>query len=270
LNSADPAIRAQAARIVADAAPDHPETVRRLLDALGTESDSTVHIELAGALADVVQRSGRDAEVIPSLIKLSADSHGTVRVAAAMALARSAGASTAPVAPAVDSVLRHVLRDPDLHVRAGGATAIGALARGRPQAAVSFAPDIAGLAMSDRVVIVRLDALEAFTLIPASDSLVTAVYRHALRDEWPQIPTIAVRAISNSAHLAGLLGDSVVPLLSSEDLLTRYMVVKALASATAVGQNTGAVAGLRRAASDPDSGVRAAAKDALTRLGVRP
>jgi HEAT repeat protein len=270
LNSRSPETRAQAARIVAEAAPDHPETVGHLLDALRTEADSSVHIALAGALGDVVQRSGRANEAIPSLIAMTSDEHQTVRLAAAIALARSLASSTAAVSQAADHALRRMLNDSDHDIRAGGADAIAALARGKPMAAAAFDQDIARLATADPVVIVRLEALQAFTSMAAPDSLALHVYQHALRDEWPRMAVITVATVDTIPRLAAPLAEDIIPLLKSDDLLARHLAVKALESAASVHKVPTVLDALRRAEEDPDSSVQARAKQALTAVGERP
>ena len=263
LTSQDAATRAHAADIVAREAPDHPETLRRLLDALATESDSSVHTVLAGALAEVVRRSGHEADVREPLTKLTKDSHETVRIAAATALARAVAASRDPVPQQVVSALMTMLDDKNYDVRAGAAAAIGILGEGRPSVAGVFSERLGALVLHDRFFWVRLQALEAFTKVPTTDSTAVQVYRRALQEDWPDMQTLALRGMMRSPGVARVFADSLVRLISSDDPATRRLAVQALGVASATERSDRIMAVLERATSDPDTSVQSAARVAL-------
>lgn len=265
-------VRAHAAELVAQAAPDHPETIARLLDALTTESDSSVHVALAGALADVVTRSGRTTDVVEPLAKLTHDEHETVRIAAVTALARATAASPAATplpTPTVEAFVT-MLRDPSHHIRAAAAEAVGTLATARPDASAVFVDPIARTALEDRIFYVRLAAVEAFVHLPSGDSVALAVYRHALHEDWPDMTTTTLRALARSPRLAAVLVDSISGLLRSDDLVTRELTLKALEAGITTSNRARVSAALDRVRSDPDSSVRAKAREALTGIGGRP
>ena len=263
LASQDAATRAHAADIVAREAPEHPETLRRLLDALVTESDSSVHTVLAGALAEVVRRSGHEADVREPLIKLTKDSHETVRIAAGTALARAVAASRAPLPQEVVSALMTLLDDKNYDVRAGAAAAIGILGEARPSVGGVFSERLGALVLQDRIFWVRLQALEAFTKVPTVDSTAVQVYRRALQEDWPDMETLALRGMIRSPGVARVFADSLVRFISSDDPATRRLAAQALGIASATERSPRIIAALERATSDPDTSVQSAAREAL-------
>ena len=261
-------VRAHAAEVVARAAPEHPETLRRLLDALARESDSSVHVTLAGALGEVVQRSGSTSDVISSLELLTHDVHETVRITALYAVARAivalppnAPPPTAALAT-IDSSLRHV----DHETRLVAAEGMGRIAAAHPAWSRSFAGSVASVVQRDPVTYVRLKALEAFVRVPKNDSLAIVVYANALHDHWPDVTTTVLRALANSPGPAAVLADSVVPLLDSDDAAVRALTARAIASAGLRVARPNIIASLKRVSADRDSTVRAAVHEALLRL----
>lgn len=265
LTDTAPAVRAHAADVVSHAAAEHPETIRRLLAAIQVESDTAVHVVLASAIGEAVSKSGLSPAVTSALTRLTTDEHEDVRKAAAIALARGVVASPedVPIDPIVASAYLSMFRAPDDETRAVAAEAVGAIARTHPTSVATFARPLADLARHDRVLIVRLKALEAFANLASPDSVATSVYASALRDGWPDMATTTLRGLSRAPSVAAGLVDSVLPLLSNDDVVTRVLAVRALEAATRAKTQSNAVAALRRAAADKDSSVSSAASLAL-------
>ena len=269
LSSTDASIRAHAAEIIAREAPDHPETLPRLLDALATESDSSVHSVLAIALADVVQRSGQSADVIPALTKLTRDSHETVRISAATALARSAAVSTDAIPASVDSAFNEMIMSNEYETRAAGVQAIGIVAQRRPDQTVRFTEAIANLTLTDRVFWVRLKALESFIAMRPPDSLAIRVYRHALQENWTDMQQLTARGLIRAPRIANALADSVVGLLRADDSETRILTIQALDSSRAAARSQLVRVELSRLTADADTSVQNSAKRALARASAQ-
>lgn len=269
LSSTDASIRGHAAEIIAREAPDHPETLRRLLDALATESDSSVHSVLAASLADVVQRSGQSAQVIPALTKLTHDSHETVQLSAATALARIAAASTTAIPGSVDSAFSEMIASNAYETRAAGAQAIGIVAQRRPDQTMRFTETIADLAMTDRFSWVRLKALESFIAMRPPDPLAIRVYRHALQENWIDMQQLTARGLNRAPRAAAALADSVVGLLRVDDSETRILAIQALDSASAAARSPLVRAALNRLTADADTSIQNSAKRALARASTQ-
>jgi hypothetical protein len=269
LRDTSAAKRAHAAEIIAQAAPDHPESVDRLLAALESESDTSLHVILANALGDAVSKHDPSPAVFASLARLTADEHQSVRTAAAIALARVVNASPAnqPISTQAANALTAMFQAADDETRAAAADAVGAIASVRPNDAVPFARSLGQLVRADPVLLVRLDALQAFVRIPTSDDVAVPVYASAIHDGWPSMVSTAMKGLGRAPRVAGLLVDSILPVLQSDDVVTRIMAIRALAAipAKASLQTTRA---LQRAAVDRDSMVQAEARLALKGLGA--
>lgn len=261
--------RAHAAEIIAQAAPDHPESVDRLLAALESESDTSLHVVLANALGDAVSKRGPSPAVFASLVRLTTDDHQSVRTAAAIALARVVNASPTdqPIPAQVASALAAMFQAPDDETRAAAADAVGAIASARPNDAVPFAPALGKLVRADPVLLVRLEALQAFVRIPVSDDLAVPVYTSAIRDGWPSMVSTAMSGLGRTPRVAGILADSIAPVLSTEDPVTRILAIRALAAAVPAQANGQVMRALQRATADPDSTVQTEARRALKNLG---
>lgn len=271
LSSRDASTRARAADVVARAAPHHPETVRRLLDALASESDSSVHVVLAGALAEVVRTNGATPEVVVSLAKLATDEHESVRMVAAIAVARAVAASPSsdPVPQSAFAALAAMMNDPVDEVRIAAVDAVGIIARARPADAAAFADSLARLIRQDRTLYVRIRALDAFAHTPSADSLALAIYALALRDRWVDMPRTVLRALPAQPRLASVLTDSIARFLNSDDQETRYLAIAALEAAAAGPEGRTAIAWLERARTTRDSSLRLATEEALRRIRGR-
>lgn len=270
LSDADAVTRAQAADIVAREAPQHPETVSRLLAALRSESDTTVHAVLVRALGDAVSTSGGSPGVVGSLIELMRDEHQSVRNSAAMALARieaTASDGLSPDSPIVAGYAA-MLRSPDEHSRAAAADAMGIIVAERPTTSGLFANQLADVARTDKILLVKLSALRAFSQIRTADSVAIAVYASAFGDGFPEMATIALRTLANIPSVAAALSDSSTRLLGSDDLMTRILAVRALEAAARANSAPKILEALQRATADRDSLVQETARAALK--GVRP
>lgn len=271
LSSPDAPTRARAADLVARVAPQHPETVRRLLAALASESDTSVHVVLAGALAEVVRTNGATPEVVVSLAKLATDEHETVRMVAAIAVARAVAASPSsdPVPQSAFAALAAMMNDPVDEVQIAAADAVGIIARARPADAARFADSLARLIRNDRTLYVRLRALDAFTHTPSPDSLALGIYALALRDRWVDMPRTVLRALPAQPRLASVLTDSIARFLDSDDQESRYLAIAALETAASGPQARTAIASLERARTTRDSSLRLATEEALRRIRGR-
>ena len=228
----------------------------------------SVHVILAGALGEVVQRSGSTNDVVLALVPLTRDSHESVRTASVFALSRAIAASnrnSPPPAAAIAS-LKAALQADDHDMRIVGAEAIGRIALVHPEWTTSFAEPLAAAIQRDRVTYVRQRSLDAFIHVPSPDSLRIVTYRSALHDDWPNITKTALRGISLSASAAAVLADSIVHLLQSDDSETRALTANAMASAGPAAARPAILAGLSRAISDRDSTVSDAARMALLRI----
>lgn len=270
LRDTSAAKRAHAAEIIAQAAPDHPESVERLLAALESESDSSLHVILANALGDAVSKHGPSPAVFTSLVRLTSDDHQSVRTSAAIALARVVNASSKeqPIAPQVSAAFTTMFLAPDDESRAAAADAIGAIALVRPADVTSFAEPLGRLVRGDASLLVRLSALEAFVRLSTSDEVAIPVYASALHDGWPAMQSTAVKALARSPRVAGALADSIVPLVKNEDIVTRVMAIRALAGVENATPSSRVVAALQAVTADRDSTIQAEARSALKTLGV--
>lgn len=261
-------VRSQAARIVSQAAPEHPETVRRLLDALTAESDSTVHAALAEALGEVVGKNPNSPEIMQSIVALTRDQHESVRIAAIAAVGHALTTSPPGTAlnPAGEEVLRSSLRDLNHHIRIASAEAIRGMTRTRSAEMTSLAPDVAERVLSDRVLYVRLVSLEAFTHLESTDSLAVLVYGAALRDDWTDMSRFALRGMMHRPTVIAGFAESIAAKLRDEDQEIRTLSANALGDAGPRAARPFVIEGLKRASTDRDSTVRSAASAALLRL----
>ena len=260
--------RAKAAEIIANAAADHPETARRLLDALKTESDSTVHSALARALGEVVRRSGYSGEVLGSLATLTRDEHLSVRIQALAAIGQAIAGAPGTVSPPADATeaLVSALSDPNWDVRITAAQAAEKIAIAHPDRATVFAAPLANRVLTDRVSYVRQLSFQAFTRLATSDSLAIPVYRAALAEDWPDLVKRSLTGMMARPATAAALTDAIIPLVGSDDHVVRMLAVRALGAAGGNQRAPALLTALRRATGDRDSAVRAAAAAALAKV----
>lgn len=175
LTSPDSTLRHRAAEAFAHDAPNSPEAVAALLQALGTEQEADVHATLADALSAI----GPDAvAAVPTLTRLLHDEHVAVRQRAAVALGTVGAGSTVTV-PALVSALG----DPDHDVRAAAA---GALEHIGPAASPAVGP-LVSLLKNDRIGWVRLRAAAALGAIHAEPGVVVPALARQLGDDWGEM-----------------------------------------------------------------------------------
>ena len=253
LHDSNPQLRAEAIEAIAEAAPRSSRTVNILLDALNSESDSSLHPVFANALGRL---RGVAAPAVPRLIALLSDSHIEIREAAAEALG-NIGAPAVAAVPALSATLRDCCHD----VRAAAADALGRI--GPPASAA--VPALSG-ALSDPISWVRLKSVEALVAIHSGSPVALAAFERALSDSREEVRAVAATGVSQFA------GDAAraVPMLARLLTTDPYPMVR-IAGANALGElgaiSRSALPELQRAQRDSDFAVRRAVRDALVRIG---
>ena len=253
LHDSNPKVRAEAIDAIAEAAPRSSRTVNILLDALSSESDSSLHPVFANALG---QLRGVAAPAVRRLIALLSDSHIEIREAAAEALG-NIGAPAVEAVPALSAALRDCCHD----VRAAAADALG-----RMGPTASAAVPALSAALSDPISWVRLKSVEALVAIHSKSPIALAAFERALSDSREEVRAVAATGVAQFG------GDAArtVPMLARLLTTDPYPVVR-VAGAHALGElgavSRSALPELQRAQRDSDFAVRRAVRDALGRIG---
>lgn len=184
LTSTDTLRRRQSAEAFAHDAPNTPEAVGALLNALATEGEADVHATLAEALSAL----GPDAvNAVPALSRLVRDEHLVVRLRAVSALGRIGARSTSAIPALVEA-----LADNEHDVRAAAADALAATG----PAAASATPALVALLQHDRIGWVRLRAATALGAIHSDPSRVVPALAARLAEDWPVMRIQALQSLA--------------------------------------------------------------------------
>lgn len=216
LGSNSPAERSHAATIIAQSAADHPESGEALLRALSAETDPTVHMTLAGALAKVPP----SAESASALQRLMRDEHPSVRIAAVEALASVARRSRSDRAR-LTSVIALSLRDVDHDVRLGAARALATAIDGDTALVVIGLPALQRVALLDPISSVRDEVVGILATLPIPDSAFVAVVGERLEEYSASTQLAALRWIAQHPHLRNKYLASLRKLAISDDYRVR-------------------------------------------------
>ena len=253
LRSPDPAVRAEAVEAIGEASPRTTKTVDLLLNALATESDSSLHPKFASALGRLGEAA---APAVPRLAELLRDDHEEVREAAAAALG-NIGPAASPAAGALARALRDCCHD----VRAGAAEALGRVGPGASDAVPALVE-----ALGDPISWVRLQSATALVAIKPQSRDAADGFTRALGDSREEVRAVAAIGLSQYGTSAANVVPALRPLLANDPYpAVRVAVAKALG---AIGPPArAALPELLSAQRDTDFAVRAAVRDAIAKIG---
>jgi HEAT repeat protein len=238
-------VRSRAARELGERGTAAKAAVPALAVAWFTDSCTDVQVEAVRALARIGPAS------VPELLKGMAHESRTVRLQAIQALTRL-GPDAKPAVPA----LRTALQDPSAEVRGLAALALGAIGLSAADAAPALVKLLGDQAPVRAKASVALAQLGPGGVPALADGLKAT--RHTIR--------------AGCAQVLALLGADAAPALSAlstaladSDAKVRTLVAVALGEQD--GRAANAVPGLVRVLTDPEASVRAAAEQALLRVG---
>lgn len=253
LRNPNPAVRAEAVEAIAEASPRTTKTVDLLLNALATESDSSLHPVFAHALGQLGEAA---APAVPRLAELLRDDHREIREAAAAALGNIGSAASAAV-PALARALDDCCHD----VRAGAAEALGRIGPAASDAVPALIE-----ALDDPISWVRLQSAEALVSIRPRSRDAAAAFTRALRDPREEVRAAAAKGLSQFGASAADALPALGHLLSTDPFPTvRIAAAKALGDMAPASRSE--LRNLMAAQSDSDFAVRAAVRDAIAKIG---
>jgi len=251
----DQRIRAKAFEMLSGLGPRGRSALPRVLDALSNDPESGPRRMAARAAA----RIGKPAEVVGPLTEALADRDVGVRLDVAVELARLGPAA----APATEGLRACLDKKEAAPLQVGACRALGAIG---PKASAALGDVVGLLKDAKRARLVREAAALAIGQIGPTHPEAIPALSEALSGEQSGLRVACARALTQLGPKAAKATPALAKALGQRDALLRWRAAQALA---AIGPAaSGALEELCKAlAEDPGREIRAAAAEALGRIG---